>query len=104
LGKQPQSIQEGIVERVVDGDTVTVITANQTKLRIRMLGIDAPETPKGTKFPGQPYGPEAEVYLKQLVEDKRVRSAPPQRLMSWPTIAQRFEDEGIDPSSPNASS
>jgi endonuclease YncB( thermonuclease family) len=30
-----------------------VITANQTKLRIRMVGIDAPETPKGTKFPGR---------------------------------------------------
>jgi micrococcal nuclease len=38
-----------------------------------MLGIDAPETPKGTKFPGQPYGPEAEAFLKQLVEGKRVR-------------------------------
>jgi Staphylococcal nuclease homologue len=70
--KKPQRIEEGIVERVADGDTVTVITANQTKLRIRMFGIDAPETPKGTKFPGQPYGPEAEAYLKQLVEGKRV--------------------------------
>ena len=71
-GKTPQRIEEGIVERVADGDTVTVITANHTKLRIRMLGIDAPETPKDTKFPGQPYGPEAEAYLKRLVEGKRV--------------------------------
>jgi hypothetical protein len=54
---KPQRIEEGIVERVADGDTITVITTNQTKLRIRMLGIDAPETPKGSKFPGQPYGP-----------------------------------------------
>jgi micrococcal nuclease len=58
---------------VADGDTITVIRANQTKLRIRMVGIDAPETPKGTKFPGQPYGKEAEAYLKQLVEGKRVK-------------------------------
>jgi endonuclease YncB( thermonuclease family) len=36
-----------------------------------MVGIDAPETPKGTKFPAQPYGKEA--YLKQLVEGKRVK-------------------------------
>jgi micrococcal nuclease len=57
---------------VADGDTITVITANHTKLRIRMVGIDAPETPKGTKFPGQPYGKEAEAYLTQLVEGKRV--------------------------------
>jgi endonuclease YncB( thermonuclease family) len=71
-GQQPQRIEEGLVERVADGDTLTVITANHTKLRIRMFGVDAPETPKGAKFPGQPYGPEAEAYLKQLVEGKRV--------------------------------
>jgi hypothetical protein len=69
--KKPQHIEEGAVTHVADGDTVTVITSNQTKLRIRMLGIDAPETPKGTKFPGQPYGKEAEAYLKQLVENKQ---------------------------------
>jgi micrococcal nuclease len=38
-----------------------------------MFGIDAPETPKGAKFPGQPYGKEAEAYLKQLVEGQRVK-------------------------------
>jgi endonuclease YncB( thermonuclease family) len=58
---------------VADGDTITVITPNQTKLRIRLVGIDAPETPKGTEFPGQPYGKEAEAYLKQLIEGKRVK-------------------------------
>jgi endonuclease YncB( thermonuclease family) len=68
----PLRTEEGLVERVADGDTITVITPNQTKLRIRLWGIDAPETPKGTKFPGQPYGKDAEVYLKQLVEAKRV--------------------------------
>jgi hypothetical protein len=36
---RPQRTEEGIVERVADGDTLTVITANQTKLRIRMFGI-----------------------------------------------------------------
>jgi endonuclease YncB( thermonuclease family) len=70
---KPQRIEEGMVERVADGDTLTVITPNQTKLRIRMWGIDAPETPKGTKFPGQPYGTDAEDYLKQLVAGKRVK-------------------------------
>lgn len=70
---KPQRIEEGTVTRVADGDTLTVITANQTKLRIRMFGIDAPETPKGTKFPGQPYAKEAEAHLKQLVEGKRVK-------------------------------
>lgn len=61
------------MEHMADGDTLTVITPNQTKLRIRMFGIDTPETPKGTKFPGQPYGKEADAYLKQLVEGKRLK-------------------------------
>jgi Staphylococcal nuclease homologue len=73
VGKPPQRIEEGMVERVADGDSLTVITANQTKLRIRILGIDAPKTPKGNKFPGQPFGQDAEAYLKQLVEGKRVK-------------------------------
>jgi hypothetical protein len=61
---RPQRIEEGVVQRVADGDTITVMTANQTKLRIRMWGIDAPETPKGAKFPGQPFGKDAEAHLK----------------------------------------
>jgi endonuclease YncB( thermonuclease family) len=71
--KAPQRVEEGTVERVADGDTVTVITPNQTKLRVRLYGIDAPETPKGTTFPGQPFGEEAAGYLEQLVHHKRVR-------------------------------
>jgi hypothetical protein len=42
---RPQRTEEGTVTHVADGDTITVITANHTKLRIRMVGIDAPETP-----------------------------------------------------------
>jgi endonuclease YncB( thermonuclease family) len=71
-GKKPQRTEEGTVTSVADGDTLTVITPNQTKLRIRMWGIDAPETPKGAKFPDQPYGKDAEAFLTQLVDGKRV--------------------------------
>jgi endonuclease YncB( thermonuclease family) len=71
-GKKRQGIAEGPVTQVAGGDTITVTTANQTKLRIRMAGIDAPETPKGPKFPGQLYAKEAEADLKQLIEGKRV--------------------------------
>jgi micrococcal nuclease len=70
---RPQRIAAGIAERVADGDTITVLTPNQTKLRLRTFGIDAPATPKGTKFPGQPYGTEAEAHLRQLVAGKRVK-------------------------------
>jgi len=37
---------EGTVSRVSDGDTVQVITAEGTKLRVRLYGCDAPETEK----------------------------------------------------------
>jgi micrococcal nuclease len=69
---KPLRTEEGTVTSVADGDTVTVITLNQSKLRVRMFGSDAPETPKGTNSPGQSYGKEAEASLKQLVEGKRV--------------------------------
>ncbi len=60
------------VERVSDGDTITAFTSNQTMLRIRLLGIDAPEVVHGEK-PGQPYGEEARDYLDHLIGGKIVR-------------------------------
>ena len=60
------------VERVSDGDTLVAITANQTKLRIRLLGIDAPETAHGKKA-GQPFGLEARNYLDHLIGGKTVK-------------------------------
>jgi endonuclease YncB( thermonuclease family) len=60
------------VERVSDGDTITALTSEGTKLRLRLLGIDAPEIAHGTK-PGQPFGQEARDYLDHLISGKVVR-------------------------------
>ncbi len=60
------------VQLVTDGDTITAITSEGTKLRIRMRGIDAPEVPHGEK-PGQPFGEEARDYLDHLIGGKTVR-------------------------------
>ncbi len=60
------------VERVSDGDTITAFTSEGTKLKIRLLGIDAPEVPHGKK-PGQPYGEDARDYLDHLIGGKTVR-------------------------------
>jgi endonuclease YncB( thermonuclease family) len=60
------------VERVTDGDSVGTVTENGTKLRLRLLGIDAPELPYNGK-PGQPYAEDARDYLDHLIGGKTIR-------------------------------
>ncbi len=60
------------VERVSDGDTLMAFTAEGTKLRLRLLGIDAPEVPHREK-PGQPFGEEAREYLTRLIGGRTIR-------------------------------
>ena len=60
------------VERVADGDTLIATSENSTRLRIRLLGIDAPEIPHRGK-PGQTYGVEARHHLLRLVLNRVVR-------------------------------
>jgi len=54
-----------VVTRVVDGDTYVV----GPKLRVRIIGVNTPETYKNEQY----YGREATAYAKKLVEGKRVR-------------------------------
>lgn len=59
------------VTAVADGDTITV-DMNGTPERIRMIGVDTPEThDPGT--PVQCYGPEASAFTKQALLQKAVR-------------------------------
>jgi len=53
------------VARVVDGDTIDV-TLNATEARVRLIGIDTPETVK-PNTPVQCYGPEASEHTKELL-------------------------------------
>lgn len=69
---------EGIVVKVSDGDTINVQDARGTKLKVRLYGIDAPETEKSSKKtglvskPGQPYGEQAFRTLEGLIHHKKV--------------------------------
>jgi len=69
----------GTVTKVSDGDTIQLTTPEQTKLKVRLYGIDAPETAKINKKtgrinkPGQPYGIEAWKALKDKIMGKQVR-------------------------------
>jgi len=65
IAKEPVRTIEGIVTKVSDGDTINVQDSLGTKVKIRLYGIDAPETEKSNNKtgriskPGQPYGDEA---------------------------------------------
>jgi micrococcal nuclease len=60
------------ITRITDGDTVQAVTPEGTKLKVRLYGIDAPETPKG-KIPGEPFGNDARSYLATLVGQQTIR-------------------------------
>ncbi len=76
LASAAQTVQ-ATVTRGVDGDTVWAEDAHGTKLRLRLVGIDAPEVGhprgRGGTTPGQPQADEArrvlaDFVLKQPVE------------------------------------
>lgn len=56
---------------VYDGDTIKVGGEGRT-VRVRLIGIDAPETAKGKHEPGQPYSQNAKKRLIELVQKKTV--------------------------------
>jgi endonuclease YncB( thermonuclease family) len=78
FAKDALRVLEGTVIKVSDGDTISVDSGG-TKLKIRLYGIDAPETPKTNRKtgkinkPGQPYGNEAWRALDDKVYQQRVR-------------------------------
>jgi len=65
---------------VSDGDTIHLTTPEQTILKVRLYGIDAPETDKidhktgKVNIPGQPYGDESWKALENKVMGKRVKA------------------------------
>ncbi len=69
----------GTVTKVSDGDTIHVRTPEQTKLKVRLYGIDAPETQKINKRtghiskPGQLYGDESWKALTDKIKRRQVR-------------------------------
>jgi micrococcal nuclease len=60
----------GVVERVVDGDTV-IVRAGGGEERVRLLGIDTPETVDPDRPVGC-FGPQASAYAKHLLTGQSV--------------------------------
>lgn len=59
------------VDRVVDGDTFAAKKSNGEQIKVRLIGVDTPETVK-PNTPVQPYGKEASNYSKQHLNNKDV--------------------------------
>ena len=56
----------GKVVGIIDGDTIDILTDDKTKIRIRLNGIDAPET-------GQPFGKNTKLFLSEFIGGQIVR-------------------------------
>jgi micrococcal nuclease len=61
------------VDRVVDGDTIRIVAAGGRSERVRLIGIDTPET-KDPRRPVQCFGKEASAFTTKLLpRSTRVR-------------------------------
>lgn len=62
---------EGVVRTVYDGDTLLLATRQESRLKVRLYGIDAPESAK-PDMPGQPFGAIARRTLMYKVMGRQV--------------------------------
>ncbi|MDD2850988.1 MAG: thermonuclease family protein [Desulfuromonadaceae bacterium] len=62
---------EGIVKAVYDGDTILLTTRSESRLKVRLYGIDSPETKK-PEHPGQKFGAIAKRTLMYKIMGRRV--------------------------------
>ena len=62
------------VSKITDGDTFYVMKKNFEKFKIRLIGIDAPESYNvGKKFRKEYFGKEAKVFATNLLKNKKVK-------------------------------
>ncbi len=62
---------DGMVRAVYDGDTLLLTTREESRLKVRLYGIDAPETRKPDR-PGQSYGDISRRTLMYKIMGRRV--------------------------------
>ncbi len=68
----------GTVRSVLGATRLVVVTPELTRYEVRLLGVEPPEPPRPGRAgaeptDGQPFGPEAVSYLRDLVLDKQVQ-------------------------------
>jgi micrococcal nuclease len=68
---QPNGLYYVRVLRVTDGDTLEVVFDSSAKEKVRLIGVDTPETVHPSK-PVQFYGKEASEFTKKNLTDRKV--------------------------------
>ena len=61
------------VRKVIDGDTFWIEDGSDKGTKVRLIGVDAPETRRTRNKEIEYYAQEAKTYLKNLIENKKVR-------------------------------
>lgn len=75
-GLQPEApTTSGIIAEVVDGDTVVIAFADGTTEKVRLVGLDTPET-KDPRKPVQCFGREASRRVAELLDGQAVQFEP----------------------------
>ena len=65
----PKPVVKGVVESIVDGDTLVLKNGSE----VRLVGIQAPKLPLGRRnFPTWPLAPEAKMLLTKLAIGKKL--------------------------------
>ena len=82
-GVSAETVLEGRVVAVADGDTLTVLDAQQKQHKIRLLGIDAPEK-------AQPFGQKSKESLSLLAFQKQVQVRSSKKDRYGRTVGQVF--------------
>lgn len=71
INQPPRPLISATVTRVMDGDTLEVELASGGTERVRLIGIDTPETGHPT-LGVQPFGPEASAFTREQLQGKAV--------------------------------
>lgn len=69
------SVDSGFVSvtRVIDGDTFAIFNIYGSEEKIRLIGVNAPESRNSGKKKKEAFGEESKKYLTELLKNKRVK-------------------------------
>lgn len=72
ITNNPNSENFYSIKKFVDGDTYWINDGSKDGLKIRLIGINAPEPRNYFKKHEEPYGKEASAFIKKLIGNKKV--------------------------------